>query len=60
MLNSLANYLLRSSVSDNSELRDDSNVENIDNYLSQTRFKQVEVEENDWILIDQAGRVYIF
>ncbi|XP_051162240.1 tumor protein p53-inducible nuclear protein 2 isoform X2 [Leptopilina boulardi] len=54
MLNSLANYLLRSSVSDHSESRDDINVGNINNYLTQTRLKQVEVEENDWILIDQT------
>lgn len=55
MLNSLANYLLRSSVSDNSEPREDINVENIDNYIAQTRLKQIEVEENDWILIDRTG-----
>lgn len=54
MLNSLANYLLRSSVSDNSEPREDINVENIDNYIAQTRLKQIEVEENDWILIDRT------
>ena len=55
MLSSLANYLLRSSVSGAQNSREDNDVENVDIFPIAARLRQVEVEGNDWILIDRTG-----
>lgn len=52
MLSSLANYLLRSSTSGAQDSREDSNVEV---FPIAARLRQVEIEGNDWILIDRSG-----
>ncbi|XP_033209611.1 tumor protein p53-inducible nuclear protein 2 [Belonocnema kinseyi] len=54
MLSSLANYLLRSSTSGVQSSREYSNVENMDVFPNAARLSQVEVEGNDWILIDRS------
>lgn len=54
MLNSLANYLLGGSASGNQELKEYNNIENAKNFPAEARLRQVEVEGNDWILIDRT------
>lgn len=51
MLNSLANYLLGGNIS----AAQDSGKESNNDVPLVTRLSQVEVEGEDWVLIDRAG-----
>ncbi|KAK2584249.1 hypothetical protein KPH14_006660 [Odynerus spinipes] len=54
MLSSLANYLLGGNISATQNSRDASNNESLENFPVVARLSQVEVEGDDWILIDRT------
>ncbi|XP_076300688.1 tumor protein p53 inducible nuclear protein isoform X2 [Lasioglossum baleicum] len=54
MLSSLANYLLGGNISAAQDSRDGSNNETPESLRVMARLSQVEVEGDDWILIDRA------
>lgn len=60
MLNSLANYLLGGNISAAQDSRERSNNETPESLPVMTRLSQVEVEGEDWILIDRAGMSDLF
>ncbi|KZC14411.1 Uncharacterized protein F13E9.13, mitochondrial [Dufourea novaeangliae] len=53
MLSSLANYLLGSNITSTQDSRDGSNNETPESLPVMARLNQVEVEGDDWILIDR-------
>lgn len=55
MLSSLANYLLGGNISGAQDSRERSNNESPESLPVIARLSQVEVEGEDWILIDRAG-----
>lgn len=55
MLSSLANYLLGGNISDAQDSRQESNNETPESHPVIARLSQVEIEGDDWILIDRAG-----
>lgn len=55
MLSSLANYLLRGNISGAQGSRQESNNETPETHPVIARLSQVEIEGDDWILIDRAG-----
>ncbi|XP_047345490.1 tumor protein p53-inducible nuclear protein 2 isoform X1 [Vespa velutina] len=54
MLSSLANYLLGGNISTTQNSRNASNSESLENFPVVARLSQVEVEGDDWILIDRT------
>ncbi|XP_071873797.1 tumor protein p53 inducible nuclear protein isoform X2 [Bombus fervidus] len=54
MLSSLANYLLGGNISDAQDSRQGSNNETPESHPVIARLSQVEIEGDDWILIDRA------
>lgn len=56
MLSSLANYLLGGNISTTQNSRNASNSESLENFPVVARLSQVEVEGDDWILIDRTSR----
>lgn len=58
MLSSLANYLLGGNISTTQNSRNASNSESLENFPVVARLSQVEVEGDDWILIDRTSRFY--
>lgn len=54
MLSSLANYLLGGNISGAQDAQEGSNNETPESLPVMARFSQVEVEGDDWILIDRA------
>lgn len=55
MLSNLANYLLGGNISSAQDAREGSNNESPESLPVMARLSQVEVEGDDWILIDPAG-----
>lgn len=55
MLSSLANYLLGGNISGAQDSREGSNNETPESLPVMARLSQMEVEGDDWILIDRAG-----
>lgn len=55
MLSSLANYLLGGNISGAQDSRQESNNETPETHPVMARLSQVEIEGDDWILIDRAG-----
>lgn len=56
MLSSLANYLLGGNISTTQNSRNASNSESLESFPVVARLSQVEVEGEDWILIDRTSR----
>lgn len=54
MLSSLANYLLRGNISSEQDSRVDSNNGNLESFPIMARLSQMDVEGDDWILIDRT------
>ncbi|XP_068985262.1 tumor protein p53-inducible nuclear protein 2 isoform X3 [Bombus flavifrons] len=54
MLSSLANYLLGGNISGAQDSRQESNNETPESHPVMARLSQVEIEGDDWILIDRA------
>ena len=59
MLSSLVKYLFKGSASSVQDPDENNILINVDTLPIEARLRQVEVEGNDWILIDRTGINYI-